>query len=352
MTHSRDDLVALLHDYADVDPNRPLDVSEGVARRIARRRRRRVAYAASAAAAVIAVVLGLVQLVPRPTPPSPAGLALPAPVFTDNGVTYTRVAVVYLDTAKHRSVAVSIPGGDSPVAVFASCKLADPHSKRASAVALTTVAGYASGGGEFSCNDGRQHVTQVGRAALPAGGTRVRFAVVDSYADAPADAAASWAFAVYATTMPASVGSQAKPPAKITIPDAPSAGLVGGTYSLVHTYSGFWPAQRSVQVTIPSGAASVVVFQCPAPLAGRSIQLPGTTDGTYINAGSLTCLAPGQPPTVTADVKGSLQTSTVAQLGEQRPPPVSTPAPTTFTLTLDPSDQTHPGLWTIAVYQR
>ena len=82
------------------------------------------------------------------------------------------------------------------------------------------------------------------------------------------------------------------------------------------------------------------------------MQLPGVADNTYVNAGSLTCLAPGQLPAVTPDAKGIPTTNTVAQLGERRPPTAGTSAPTTFTLTFDPSDQTHPGQWTIAVYQR
>jgi hypothetical protein len=114
-------------------------------------------------------------------------------------------------------------------------------------------------------------------------------------------------------------------------------------YSLVHTYSGFWPAQRTVRVTIPAGAPSVIAFLCPDPLAGHEISLAGNEDVGYLTdvADRIIC----GDPTYTA-------AAAIAQLGNESPPPPIRTTAVTFTLAFDPTDQTLPGQWVIAVYQR
>ncbi len=333
MTASRDELVALLHDYADVEPPYPLAIRDGIARRVRRGHRRRAALAGALAVVLGIVTIGVIHAAKGPDVAKLPALSLPAPVFSREGVTYRRVAVVYLDTSRRHSATATIPAGNTPVAVYASCKLARPHSTDVSAVALDTVAAYAASGGQFSCTNPESLVTQVDRSGLPGAGTRLTFTVMDSYADGPADAPAGWAFGIY---IAAASGHPAPPPA------APaSVTSAGSSYALISTYSGFWPDQRSVLITIPAGKPSVILFECPEPLAAVRIWLPTTEDGEFINGNVLTCAAPD------GDTTGA-----IAELGRQRPPAASTPEPATFTLIFDPLDQSLAGTWVIGVYQQ
>lgn len=333
MTISRDEFVTLLHDYADVDPPHPLAMREGVDRRVRRVKRRYTAYATAWAVAVLLIAVGVVRAVSGPQVVNPSTLALPAPTFTRNGVTYTRVDVAYLDTSRHKSVTVTIPQQDTPIAVYAACKLARPNSRNESAIALLTSASYDMAGGHFDCSIPSTYAAQVDRSALPYNGTRLTFAVMGTWADAPADAPAAWAFAVYTVALPAN------PPSPL--PAAPSVNRAGFTYTLVHTYSGYWPKQRTVHVTIPAGKPSIISLQCPAPLTNTRIWLATTEDSEFINGNLVPC---ADPSNVTSD--------TTAELGEERPPAAYSPAPVKFTLIFDPTDQAQAGQWTIAIYQR
>ena len=62
---------------------------------------------------------------------------MPATVFVaEDGVTYTRVAVAYLDTGKSSSVEVDVPPGRTPLSVFPACALARPESDDLSGVSV------------------------------------------------------------------------------------------------------------------------------------------------------------------------------------------------------------------------
>ena len=106
--------------------------------------------------------------------------------------------------------------------MFASCTLADDHSTVDSAVDLSLVPSYPTQGGAFSCTITANRAIQLDRSALPGNGTRLAFHTSDSYADAPADAPALWAFAV-PTHQPA------------PLPTAPTIRLTATTYALGHS---------------------------------------------------------------------------------------------------------------------
>jgi hypothetical protein len=311
--------------------------------RVRRRHPRRAALAAACAVVLILVAGGIIRTLTAPRVADPASLPLPAPAFTRYGVTYGRVAVAYLDTTRHDSVTVTIPTGNAPVAVYASCRVAHPHSRDLSAVNLTTTASYALYSA-FSCPARAVNAIQLNRSGLPDAGTRLTFRVMDSYADAPADAPAAWAFAIYAVTIP---GNPPPPPEVVA-----SLTVAGSTYRLVRSYHGFWPSQRTVSVTIPAGESSIVAFQCPAPLAGKEIYVeagdalvtkPDTVDKSHSTSANSaqTCASPD-----------NLSTDAMALLSRQHPPPDNVPSPVTFTLTVDPRDQSLAGQWVIGVYQQ
>ena len=261
-----------------------------------------------------------------------------------NGVTYHRVAIGYLNAPRQKSVTVTIPAGTTPVAVFASCQLANVHGDAVSAVTLVTTKNYETLGSEYGCTDAHMpnsHVEQMDRSALPHNGTELTFLRSDTLADGPADARASWAFAVYTLTMPAQPPEPIRPSVSITWRGSTEATAV--KYSLVHTYSGFWPAQRTVRITIPAGAPSIIAFQCPDPLAGHDMSLSGNDGADHLTdlADRVTC---GNAAYTAAWV--------FAQLGAETPPPLVRATAVTFNLSFDPIDQTNPGQWVIAVYQR
>jgi hypothetical protein len=304
-----------------------------------------VAYAAAGVALAVLAAVVVLHRVSAPRPVAPTSLPIPAPGVTSGGVAYARLAVAYLDTSRHTSVTVGIPGGDTPVAVFASCRLAEPGGRAESAVALSTTAGYATAGGMFGCANTISHAAQVARSALPGNGTELTFRVMDSYADTDAGAPAAWAFAIYSVTVPDQQAPPPGPAASITLAGSPAT--EPGSYALVRAYSGFWPAQRTVRITIPAGAPSVISFWCPAPLAGQEISLPGNEDSDHVNATTITCAAADH-----ATATSTATAASTARLGTQRPAAADPPTETAFTLTLDPTDQSLAGQWVIAVYQR
>jgi hypothetical protein len=67
-------------------------------------------------ALALVVAAAVIWVAGRPRVPDPASLPSPAPMFVaEDGTTYTRVAVAYLDTSKSSSVEVDVPPGRTPL---------------------------------------------------------------------------------------------------------------------------------------------------------------------------------------------------------------------------------------------
>jgi hypothetical protein len=277
----------------------------------------------------LVVAVAVVWGATRPRVPDPASLPLPAPRFVaEDGTTYTRVAVAYLDTSKSSSVEVDVPPGSTPLSVYPACALARPGSDDMSGI----VVGSATANSSFACLSRATfglEVVDLDRSALIAGG-RLRFTRADTLADAPATAPAAWAFGVYAWTMPASLApAPAAPPVATTV-------TVPGTtrrLTLLHEYHGVWPVQRTARITVPGGKGFVVAFACSSSIAGKTITFIGANQ-QLVDMGSVTCGVPGGP-------------------GVNSYAHVYTDQPTTATITLnfDPIFNRRGGSWTVAVYR-
>jgi hypothetical protein len=279
------------------------------------------------ALALVVAAAAVISVAGRPRVSDPASLPLAAPMFvTEDGTTYTRVAVAYLDTSKSSSVEVDVPPGRTPLSVYPACALARPGSEDMSGVIVSVSATENS---SFACRSRAAfglEVVDLDRSALTAG-RRLRFTRADTLADAPATAPAAWAFALYAWTLPAQL---APPP---TAPPAAATVTVPGTtrrLTLLHEYHGVWPVQRTATISVPGGKGPVVAFACSSAIAGKTITFVGANQ-QLLDSGSVTCAGPAL--------------NSYAH--------VYTDQPTTATITLnfDPIFDRRGGSWTVAVYR-
>ena len=279
-------------------------------------------------ALALVVAVAVIWGATRPQVSDPALLPLPAPVFVaEDGTTYTRVAVAYLDTSKSSTVEVGIPPGRTPLSVYPSCALARPGSDDMSGIIVSV---SATDNSSFACLSHAAfglEVVDLDRSALTAGG-RLRFTRADTLADAPATAPAAWAFAVYAWTIPARLA-----PA----PAAPSAAAtvtVPGTTQrlrLLQEYHGVWPVQRTAKITVPGGKGPVVAFACSSAIAGKTITFVAANQ-QLVDIGWVTC-GPGGPGL-----------NSYAHVYSDQP------ITATLSLNFDPIFDRRGGSWTVAVY--
>jgi hypothetical protein len=286
--------------------------------------RRRGALACGCILAALTVVV-LIRGVASPRVPDPASLPLPAPMFlAQDGTTYTRVAVAYLDTSKQSEVEVDVPPGRTPLSLYAVCAPARPRSDDRSAIG---VRGPTGDDPTFLCEQSHQ-VQDIDRSALTATG-RLRLVQMKTLADAPATAPAAWAVAVYSWTIPATL---APPPAA---PQAAATVTVPGTtqrLTLVHQYHGVWPAQRKVGINVPGGRGAVLAFACTSAIADKSITFV-PADWQLVDTSSVTC----------AGTNGSAVNSYTNLYSDQ-------PTTATITLAFDPIVNRRGGSWTVAIY--
>jgi hypothetical protein len=280
-------------------------------------------------ALALVVAVAVIWGATRPRVSDPALLSLPAPMFiAEDGTTYTRVAVAYLDTSKSSSVEVDVPPGRTPLSVYPACALARPGSDDMSGIIVSVSATENS---SFACLSRAAfglEVVDLDRSALTAGG-RLRFTRADTVADATATAPAAWAFAVYAWTIPARLApAPAAPPAAATV-------TVPGTtqrLTLLHQYHGVWPVQRTARISVPGGKGPMVAFACSSAIAGKTIRFVGANQ-QLVDIGSVRCGGPGGPGLNSYAHVYSDQHTTA-----------------TITLNFDPIFDRRGGSWTVAVY--
>jgi hypothetical protein len=122
----------------------------------------------------LVVAVAVIWTATRPQVPDPSSLPLPAQMFVaEDGTTYTRVAVAYLDTSESSSVEVDVPPGRTPLSVYPACG-AQPGSGDVSGI---IVAGATTANSSFACRSRAAfglEVVDLDRSALMSG-RRLRF---------------------------------------------------------------------------------------------------------------------------------------------------------------------------------
>lgn len=347
MTMSHDAFVARLRQIGDEElpasrgstatldaVPRPVNHAErraAVGRRITARKRLRVASALASVLVVALAVVGAVAVRHSNSSVEPAAAPLPAPAaeFTAaDGVVYRKIGSVSIDTAKTGSVSVTVPAGTEPISIYATCALADPHSREDSAMSLETAPSYQGYGGVFSCRGSHPAVQEFSRSELT--GRTLRFATAATLADAPTNAHARWLFSVYTWVVPKALRpAPAAPvmPATIT--------LNGQPYTLTTKAIGSWPQQRSAQLTVPAGTKPwVLAVACTSAIAGKPIYVD-PADQADTNLVTCADVAHGIGFNATTDIHGPSASATTV----------------TFHFSFDPIYLMRGGSWTVGIYK-
>jgi hypothetical protein len=286
MPVSEDQLRELLTERSDPARRRPVP-EERIAIRVRRARRRRAAGAGLLAVAAVAGAASGVILTHEPAPGHAASYnapPLPASFTASDGAAYRRLAITPVTGPDQRSASFTITAGSHPVDVMATCD----HRKGTTFVLVKVNGSVVT----FADCQGPGRLTDL--AVKPGQRARITFA-----AGSPIGSRiAGWQFAAYAWTPPViarPAPAEPRPPRSFTgLAEAPAHGNV--QWRLVSSRSGDWPADRTVSITVPTGARYYKLsLVCAGPVSER-LQVTFSNNGSQPSLmPSCVPLTPGQP---------------------------------------------------------